>query len=99
MSKRKQRNTPRNGVQRARNPQEAFLMAGVGVFLKNGDLAHMTIQNEYGAIVVNRSTLEKVNTFAIGFGVDGADNGDDEDDDFDEEEYREVVEKYIKWLD
>ena len=68
---RKQQDTPNNSAR--------FLLSGVRVFLKNTELAHMTIQNEYGAISVRRDTEPKTAVHAIGFAVD-------DEDDYDEDE-------------
>lgn len=105
MKKDKQKDsTPKNGVQQAESTQERFLMAGVGVFLKNGELSKMTIQNDYGAIVLTRSESGKTITRAIGFVMpeDDEDDGEDFDDyeDYEENEQDEqaAINKFVRWL-
>lgn len=68
---RKQQDTPNNSAR--------FLLSGVRVFLKNTELAHMTIENAYGAISVQRDTIPKTSTHAVGFCVDNDYDGEDED--------------------
>lgn len=104
MKKDKQTNrTTKNGVQHTENTQERFLIEAVGVFLKNGELSKMTIQNDYGAIVVTRSENGKAITRAIGFSMsdDEEDDGeeyDDEEYEENEEEEQETINKFVRWL-
>lgn len=72
---RKQQDTSNNSAR--------FLLSGVRVFLKNTELAHMTIENAYGAISVQRDIVPKTATHAIGFRV-GDDEDEYEDNDYDE---------------
>ncbi len=98
MNKNKQKDsTPKNGAQRTETPQERFLMAGVGVFLKNGDLSQMQIQNDYGIIVVKRTTPNgKTETRAIGFAVDDCEDCDEDEEN--EQDEQETVNKFVRWL-
>ena len=107
MKKNGQGNAPKNGAGRTENPQERFLLAGVGVFLKHGELSQMTVQNDYGAILVKRTPNGKTVTHAIGFSADfdsdeddfdddGEEYGDDEDED--EDDYNAVVSRFVRWL-
>lgn len=102
MKKDKQTNsTTKNGVQHTENTQERFLMAAVGVFLNNGELSKMTIQNDYGAIVLARSENGKTITRAIGFVMpedDGEDFDDYEDYEENDEDEQEAINKFVRWL-
>ena len=60
--------------------QADFLLSGVGVFLDHAELSSMTIQNDYGAIVVSLEFAPKGSTFAVGF----AERSDEEEPDEDE---------------
>ncbi len=100
MNKHKQKNsTPKNGAQRTETPQERFLMAGVGVFLKNGELSQMSIQNDYGVIVVKRNENGKTVTRAIGFAVpDYDEDGEDYEDEENEQDEQAAINKFVRWL-
>lgn len=110
MKKNGQGNAPKNGAGRTENPQERFLLAGVGVFLKHGELSQMTVQNDYGAILVKRAPDGETVTRAIGFNADwGADEDEDDEDgeeygddgdeeDEDEDDYNAVVSRFVRWL-
>lgn len=79
---------------------EKFLLAGAGLFTKSDDLTEITIQNDYGTIVLKRTSEGKTNVQAIGFTADFDEpDEEDEDEDFDEEEYNKVVSKMVRWFD
>ena len=59
--------------------QADFLLSGVGVFLDHAELSSMTIQNDYGAIVVNRCKPLKGSAFAVGFSAELNEEEHDED--------------------
>lgn len=75
----------RNRTETAKNEQKQFFKSFVGVFLKNGEIGQMTVDNGFGAISISRMPSQSV-THAIGFGADWDDeqddyeNYDDEDD-------------------
>lgn len=58
-----------------------FIKYGVNVFLKNKDVEHVQISNDYGTIVLNREVKEKTTTHAIGFTLPYSDDYDDYEED------------------
>lgn len=87
--------------------QAGFLLAGVKMFIKNPDLTRISIQNDSGAIVLERKTMSgKPAVRAIGFTADfdEEDEEDEEDEsgeDFeeDEESEKKVIDKVWRWFD
>ena len=86
--------------------QAGFLLAGVKMFIKNPDLTRISIQNDSGAIVLERETMSgKPAVHAIGFTADfDEEDEEDEENESDEEEESEEDEKKVidnvwRWFD
>lgn len=84
--------------------QAGFLLAGVKMFIKNPDLTRISIQNDSGAIVLERETMSgKPAVRAIGFTADfDEENEEDESgEDFeeDEESEKKVIDNVWRWFD
>ena len=83
--------------------QAGFLLAGAKMFIKNPDLTRISIQNDSGAIVLERETMSgKPAVHAIGFTADF--DEEDEENESDEEEESEEDEKKVidnvwRWFD
>lgn len=58
-----------------------FIKYGVSVFLKNKDVEHVQISNDYGTIVLSREVKEKTTSHAIGFTLPYSDDYDDYEED------------------
>lgn len=99
MAKKKKGENALNGYT---TEQAGFLLAGVKMFIKNPDLTRISIQNDSGAIVLERETMSgKPAVHAIGF---TADFDEEEENESDEEEENEEDEKKIidnvwRWFD
>ena len=80
--------------------QKAFLFEGVRMFNNHPDLTHITIQNDFGAIVLKRDTVgDKPAVRVMGFSSEDFDEEDEDgEDDFDEEDDEEN-ESFVRWFD
>lgn len=76
---------------------------GVKMFIKNPDLTRISIQNDSGAIVLERETMSgKPAVHAIGFTADfdeeNEENESDEEEESEESE-KKVIDKVWRWFD
>lgn len=83
--------------------QAGFLLAGVKMFIKNPDLTRISIQNDSGAIVLERETMSgKPAVHAIGFTADfdeeNEENENDEEEESEEDE-KKVIDNVWRWFD
>lgn len=96
--KHKQAPAPTVGAKQPDSPQE-FLKSGFNAFLQNGELFQMSIQNDYGVIVVKRNENGKTVTCAIGFAMpDYDEDSEDYEDEENEQDEQAAIKKFVRWL-